>query len=227
MARKKTPVILPKVQVARVAPKHAYILDPKTSEWADYAAVQAQCWNLSGNELTRNLSGNFRPRSSQLAEPLWIDPGMKSGISVRELIFTSKKKKSQAGSEWSNILPKSSRAMKKPPLPHTMRQRWPHLNLRSYMYFDLLVFFFFFLQLTLIFSSSTIKSCAFPTNCYLLAEYAILPYLSSPSILGALLLSPPPPPHFTPNCTGTSRRSIFLLNFLSLLSRFNFFFNKH
>ena len=61
--------------------KHAYTLDPTKSEWADYAAVQ----------LTRNLSGNIRPQSSQLAEPLWTDPGIKSGTSVRELISTSKK----------------------------------------------------------------------------------------------------------------------------------------
>ena len=32
-------------------------------------------------------------QSSQLAEPLWNDPGLKSGISVRELISTLKKKK--------------------------------------------------------------------------------------------------------------------------------------
>ena len=37
------------------------------------------------NELTRNSSGNTRPQSSQLAEPLWTDPGPKSGIGVREL----------------------------------------------------------------------------------------------------------------------------------------------
>ena len=49
--------------------------------------------NLSGNVLTRNLSGDIRPQSSQLAEPLWTDSGIKSGISVRELITTSKKKK--------------------------------------------------------------------------------------------------------------------------------------
>ena len=62
---------------------HAYTLDPTMSEWADYAAIQAWRGNLSGNELTRNLSGNI-----QLAEPLWSDPGIKSGISVRELIST-------------------------------------------------------------------------------------------------------------------------------------------
>ena len=41
-----------------------------------------------GNELTRNSSGNTRLQSSQLAEPPWTDLGLKSGISLRELIFT-------------------------------------------------------------------------------------------------------------------------------------------
>ena len=40
----------------------------------------------SGNELTRILSGNTRPQSSQLAEPLWTDPGTTS-------VSTLKKKK--------------------------------------------------------------------------------------------------------------------------------------
>ena len=39
------------------------------------------------------MSGNIRPQSSQLAEPLWTDSGLKGGSSVRELISTSKKKK--------------------------------------------------------------------------------------------------------------------------------------
>ena len=81
----------------QVTPNYAYTLDPSTSEWADYAADQAECGNLSGNELTRNLSGNTRLQSSQLAEPLWTDPGLKSGISVRLLISTKKKKKSASG----------------------------------------------------------------------------------------------------------------------------------
>ena len=38
--------------------------------------LSRQCGNLSGNELTRNLSQNIRPQSSQLAEPLWTDPGL-------------------------------------------------------------------------------------------------------------------------------------------------------
>ena len=74
------------------------------------------CGNLSGNELTSNSSGNTQPQSSQLAEPSWIDPGLKSGTSALELISTSKKtKKAQAGNEFSNILPKSSPARNKPP----------------------------------------------------------------------------------------------------------------
>ena len=47
---------------------------------------------LSGNELTDNLSGNILPQSSQHSEPLWTDPAIDSGISVRKLISTLKKK---------------------------------------------------------------------------------------------------------------------------------------
>ena len=49
-------------------------------------------WEPIRNELTRNLSGNIQPQSSQLAEPLWSNPGIKSGIIVCELISTLKKK---------------------------------------------------------------------------------------------------------------------------------------
>ena len=79
----------------QVTPKHACSLDPTMSEWADYSALQARCGKLSGNELTRNLLGNIRLQSSQLAEPLWTDPGIKSGVSVRELISTLKKKEEE------------------------------------------------------------------------------------------------------------------------------------
>ena len=77
---------------------------------------RSQSGNLSGNELTRNSSGNTQSESPQLAEPLWIDPGLKSGISLRELISIKKKerkKTAQAGNELSNILLKSSHARKK------------------------------------------------------------------------------------------------------------------
>ena len=70
----------------QVTAKQAYALDPVKLEWADYTAAQAWCGTLSGNELTRNLSGNTRPQSSQLAEPPWTDHGLKSGPDVLELI---------------------------------------------------------------------------------------------------------------------------------------------
>ena len=104
VARKRPRSSCPKYRW-QVTPKHAYTLDPTKSEWADYAAVQAKNGNLSGNELTRNLTGNIRPQSSQLAEPLWTDPDKKSEISVREL---KKKEEKSAG------LQKFSRAGKKP-----------------------------------------------------------------------------------------------------------------
>ena len=66
----------------------------------------------------------FCHSGSQLAEPLWTDPGLQSEISVRELISTfKKKKKAQAGNELSNILPKLSHAKKIPPPPFRFSQR--------------------------------------------------------------------------------------------------------
>ena len=40
----------------QITPKPAYTFDPTKSKWADYAAVQAECGNLSGIELTRKSS---------------------------------------------------------------------------------------------------------------------------------------------------------------------------
>ena len=75
----------------QVTPKHAYTLDPMKLEWTDNAAVQAEFGNLSGNELTSNSSGNTQSQLSQRTEPLWTEPGLKSGISLHQLISTSKK----------------------------------------------------------------------------------------------------------------------------------------
>ena len=57
-------------------------------------------------------SGNTRLQSCQLAEPLWTDPGLKSGSGVREPTSTSNNnnKKAQAGNEFSNLSVRSSRA---------------------------------------------------------------------------------------------------------------------
>ena len=69
--------------------------------------------NQSGHELTGNSSGDTRPPSSQLAEPLWTDLGLRSGISVHNLSpLKRKKKKAQAGNELSIILLKSSHPKK-------------------------------------------------------------------------------------------------------------------
>ena len=57
---------------------HVYTLDPSKSEWSDYTAVQVEYGNLSGNKLTCNSSGKTQLQSSQFAEPLWTDPGLKS-----------------------------------------------------------------------------------------------------------------------------------------------------
>ena len=75
----------------QVTPKQAYTFDPMKSEWADYAAVQALCGNLSGNELTCKLSGNIQTQLSQLAEPLWTDSGIRRGTSVCKRISALKK----------------------------------------------------------------------------------------------------------------------------------------
>ena len=49
-------------------------------------------------------------------KPLWTYPGRKSGISVRELISTLKKKEVQAGNEWSSLLHKIFESGEKLPL---------------------------------------------------------------------------------------------------------------
>ena len=67
--------------------KHT-LLAQRSRSGADYGAAQAYCGSVSGNELARNSSGYTQPQSAQFSEPVWIDPCLKSGISVRELIST-------------------------------------------------------------------------------------------------------------------------------------------
>ena len=72
----------------------------------------------TGGKLCVSSSGKTQPQLSQHAEPPWTDPGLKSGISVQDLISTLKKreregkKKVQAGNELSNNLLKSSKVRK-------------------------------------------------------------------------------------------------------------------
>ena len=51
-------------------------------------------------QTTDTYAVNIWPQSSQLAGPLWTDPGMKSGISAQELNSTWKKKRKSVGGEW-------------------------------------------------------------------------------------------------------------------------------
>ena len=85
--------------------------------------LSRQSVGIYQDKLIRNSSENTRLQSSQLAEPQWTDPALKSGISLRKLILTlKKKKKAQAWNELSNILPKFSHARKKPP-PYQLQSK--------------------------------------------------------------------------------------------------------
>ena len=80
------------------------------SKWADHA-VRAMCGNLSGKCALLNWSGTSWPQLSLSAQPLWTNPGLKSGTGMPELISTSKNKtnkKVQARNESSNLSRKSS-----------------------------------------------------------------------------------------------------------------------
>ena len=71
-------------------------------------------YQVTSSHITRQ--GTLSPQLSQLAEPPWTDPGLKSGISMRELIsIKRRRKKAWAGNELLNILPKSSHTRKSPP----------------------------------------------------------------------------------------------------------------
>ena len=61
--------------------------------WSELCHCPGLVWEPIWKQLTQNLSGDIQPQSSQLAEALWTDPDIKSGISVCELISTLKKKK--------------------------------------------------------------------------------------------------------------------------------------
>ena len=101
----------------QVTPKHAHTLDPKKSEWADrpYMLCRHSVGTYQRKRTTRNSSGNTRPQSPQLVETLWTDPGLTSGSSKCELIFTLKeeeeeeerkkeRKKGQSENDSSNLL---------------------------------------------------------------------------------------------------------------------------
>ena len=67
----------------QVTPKDNYTLG------AD-CAVQALCRNLSVKPTHMQLVGEHSTIVASVAEPLWTDSSLKSGIGVCELIFTDK-----------------------------------------------------------------------------------------------------------------------------------------
>ena len=92
----------------QVTPKHAYTLDPAKSEYC--------CPDMLREPFIRKRA--HTQLVGRLSATVVSAPGVKRGMCVRELISTWKKKNPQ-GKEWSNSLPKSSQARKKPPPPPT------------------------------------------------------------------------------------------------------------
>ena len=73
--------------------------------------------NYQGNELTSNSLGNTQPKSSQLVEPLWTDPGLESGIGECELM--SVLEEGTRGHRLVLVSPKSLHARKNGPTKAT------------------------------------------------------------------------------------------------------------
>ena len=106
-----------------------------------YTPLTQRSWNGStmlswqsvgtyqGNELTWNSTVNTLPQSSQLAEPLWTDPGIKSGIGVRKLILL--KEECMQGMSHQTFPQKSAQAWKKPPPPLPPNQVTENVNTNS------------------------------------------------------------------------------------------------
>ena len=81
----------------QVTPKHAYTLVPSRSGLTmPQSRHSVGTYPETGSHAT--CQGTFG-QSSQLAEPLWCDPGLNSGISVHELMSTSKIKKTKKRKE--------------------------------------------------------------------------------------------------------------------------------
>ena len=76
----------------QTTPKLAHTLDPTSWSWPTRLSRQS-VGTCQGNELTRNLSplGNTQLHSSRLTECQWTNSGVKSTISVHELISALKK----------------------------------------------------------------------------------------------------------------------------------------
>ena len=82
----------------QITPKHAHTLDPSKSEWADFPLFRYSVRIYQEMSSHATCQGTLGQSShSQLTEPLWTVPCLKSAISLGELISTLKKKKSRWG----------------------------------------------------------------------------------------------------------------------------------
>ena len=74
------------------------------------------------SSLTRNSSGNNRPQSSQLAEPLWTDPGFWCARAISTFRQKERKKeKSKEKRRWDRFITKNF-----PPNPRIRGKRHHH-----------------------------------------------------------------------------------------------------
>ena len=90
--------------------------------------TQIPCWFFSSPGVLGWVERK-ETQSSELAEPLWTEPGLNSGISVRELISTLKKKKLNAGWVLKKIFFKQRKKETFPPkAPHTRRRKTPTIE---------------------------------------------------------------------------------------------------
>ena len=102
----------------QVTPKHAHTLTQRRPTGLTMPLSRHSVGTYPENDLTRNLS-SIRPQSSQLAEPLWTDPGIKEwNLCARANLHLKKKSAGGAGNKWSNIVQKSSQARKERPTHH-------------------------------------------------------------------------------------------------------------
>ena len=97
-------------------------------------SMQAECGDLLGKRAHTQLVGERWLQSSQPAEPLWADPGRKSGIGLRELMsIKNKRNKTKKGagrrSSHQKSSPKPSYARKEPTPVPLIQSTYPRVGL--------------------------------------------------------------------------------------------------
>ena len=122
MARKRPRSFCQKCR-CQVTLKHAYTFKPNEvgAGWlCRCLGIVLEPIQKKKDKLTRNSLGNTRLQSSQLAEPLWTGPGLKSGITVRDLISINNNNK------------KRRRGMSRRTFSQNPRMRWKSHHHRNH-----------------------------------------------------------------------------------------------